>query len=185
MGGTEATPGDALADGEARLKRIAEASLGPADISSLLEAFAERNGLSELAFDEAGLITFELGDALQISLTPAAGFPGLLAMTPLPEALFGHALAMRQLLASNLSWEATLGGTFARLPESDVIAYCRLMSLAEQDVELFERELLAFAEAAQSLIDDVELSVELEDDAMDDDDDEAPAADPPASFTKV
>lgn len=179
MPGSEAMSGDMQIDSEARLTRIAEAALGPDGILAVLKTFAARNGLPELAFDEAGLITFELGDGLQISLTPAGGFPGLLAMTPLPEALFGHARAMRQLLVANLSWEATLGGTFARLPESEVIAYCRLMSLAEKDVELFERELLAYAEAAQSLIDDVELSVELEDDEVDDD--EAPAA----SFTRV
>ncbi|MCP3880491.1 MAG: type III secretion system chaperone [Sulfitobacter sp.] len=169
-----------LGDVEGRLVRIAETKLDKAAIEAVLAAFTQRNGLPAMLFDENDLIQFDLGEALDITLTPVAGFPGVLAMARLPEQISGDQRVLRELLLANLSFEDTRGGTFAKLPESETIAYCRMISLAEQDNRLFERELMGFAETTQSLIDDIELSVDL----GDCEDEEAPVAKIPASFIK-
>jgi hypothetical protein len=39
----------------------------------------------------------------------------------MPEGLAGDAEAMRGLLAANLAWDQTAGGTFAKLPGTDII----------------------------------------------------------------
>ena len=127
---------------ERRLSRMAEVKLDDSKVLKILAEFASNPGLGQLDFDENGLIHLQLGEELSIMLSRVEAFPGLVAISPLPEEVAESGNAMRDLLAANLSWNETAGGTFAKFPDSNVVAYCRMISLAEQDAEQFERDLV-------------------------------------------
>ena len=146
---------------EALVTKTGETRLDRAEIEAVLAAFARRNGLPAMVFDEEGTIALSIADELEVTLALVAHFPGVLALVALPEELAVRGDVTRRLLQANLSWPLTAGGTFAKLPGDEAPQFCRLIGLAERDDQVFERELMAFAERAREWLEEIELVLDL------------------------
>jgi hypothetical protein len=150
-------------EADVRLAQMSNVKLDDSELKKVLSEFASNRELGSLDFDEYGLVHLQVGDDMPVMLSRVEAFPGLVAIARLPEEVAESSNAMRDLLSANLSWDETAGGTFVKFPDSDVVAYCRMISLAEQDARQFERDLTAFAEAARLVIDGIGWSIDLQD----------------------
>lgn len=146
---------------EVRLRQINETTLEREDIEDVLAAYAKRNGLPPMMFDDNGLIDLTIKDELPLALMHIPPFPGVMASVGLPEGLAARDDILRDLLRANRSWAATGGATFAKLPDGGDYVLCRLISLADRDDEAFERAFLAFAEFALEHVRSIELAFDL------------------------
>lgn len=151
-----------IASADIRLSALAAAKLDPDEIAVLVSAFGKQASIPGLALDGNGTVEFEV-DGIDVTLSMLAGFPGVLALAPLPEDIASDAEALFGLLGANLSWTETAGGTFTKVPGTEIIAYCRLISLAERDLDAFGRDLAGFVATARVFVEEVALEVDLAD----------------------
>ncbi|MEM7025592.1 MAG: type III secretion system chaperone [Pseudomonadota bacterium] len=116
------------------------------EVETVLAAFLAAKGMPETALDENGVIALQYGD-LELALAHLPPFPGVKASARLPDGLARREDLANELLRANLSWSATGGGTFGKLPDQHGFVVSRMIPMID-DHQAFERDLTAFAELA-------------------------------------
>ena len=149
-------------DLEARLARIGEVPVSRGKVEAILVAFQAANGLPATPLDENGVATLSY-DGLELALAHLPPFPGVKVSARLPAGLAKREDLANELLRANLSWAATGGGTFGKLPDQHGFVLSRMIPMID-DHEAFERELSAFAELAIDWVERLEQALDVPED---------------------
>ena len=169
---------------EAEVERIGSTEFGRSDIDALLLEGGRHFGLAKLELDEDGIAVFTIGDEIDLFVSFQPGFPGVLAVAPLPDGSPLRAQLLRRLLVVNLS-AAAAGAAFSLMPPSDTLVLSRRIDLSHRDTARFVDELTAFADAANQWREEIELFADVVEQSDDEDADQEPPVKAAAANTTM
>ncbi|MCD0457859.1 type III secretion system chaperone [Roseiconus lacunae] len=131
---------------ETELERLSGAKLNREDANAVLGSLGEIVGISDLAFDDSGVVELVIDDDIELSLIHLADLPGVIAAVCMPEGIEQRSDILCRLLQTNLSWPATQGGCFVYIPNR--IALCRLVPVTSCDATELDHNLASFVTLA-------------------------------------
>lgn len=134
---------------ETLLQRTVDRRPTRADVDAAVAALGAEIGIADLALDEDGMAELSVDDDVDVTLMYLPHTPGLVLAAEVANARDLGDEELRDLLQSNLSWDLTLGGAFAMLPESEEVLLCRLMLSAGREAAELDEEIDAFVEVVR------------------------------------
>ncbi|MEM6365857.1 MAG: CesT family type III secretion system chaperone [Planctomycetota bacterium] len=133
---------------ESEIERLRDTKLDREDANQVVRELGEIIGIEDLQLDEEGVAELIIDGQVELSLVHLPELPGIIAAAALPEGMEADPAVLRQILATNLSWQATQGGCFTFVEPR--LAICRLIPLGPGQSELLDQELARFVHRARA-----------------------------------
>lgn len=134
---------------ETLLQRTVDRPPTREDLDASVAELGIHLGIDGMVLDDDGVAEITVEDDVDVTLMHLPGAPGLVLAAEVANSRdLGHD-ELRRILQSNMSWDLTLGGCFAMLPESDEVLLCRVVLSVGREASDLDQEIDAFTDVVR------------------------------------